>query len=198
VIPAYSGPDLDEGERVLAPLRAFGPPAADLVARMPYVSMQQMFDATTPFGIRSYWKSRFLQALPDEAIDTFVHCASARASPRTVVKLEHAHGAVSRVAPDATAFPARGFAFDLVVLSLWDDAEDDARNVAWTREFDRAMHPWSAPLVYVNALGDDDRGRVREAYGDNYARLVRVKTTYDPANRFRRNQNIAPASLRVH
>jgi hypothetical protein len=195
VIPAYSGPNLDEGERVLAPLRAFGRPVADQVTRMPYVTLQQMFDAATPFGIRSYWKSTFVRELPDEAIETFVHCASACPSPRTVVKLEHAHGAATRVAPNATAFPARDHAFDLVVLSLWNDPKDDARNIAWTRDFDNAMRPWSASLVYVNALAHDDRARVREAYGDNYARLVQVKANYDPENRFRRNQNIAPTEV---
>jgi FAD/FMN-containing dehydrogenase len=111
------------------------------------------------------------------------------------VKLVHAHGAATRVAPDATAFPARNHAFDLVILSLWDDANDDARNVAWTRDFHKAMQPWSASLVYVNALSDDDGSRVREAYGDNYARLVQVKRKYDPANRFRKNHNIAPLAL---
>ena len=194
VIPVYTGPDLAEGERVLAPLRAYGSPVADIVARMPYQSMQRMFDAGAPFGVRSYWKSTFLRALPDDAIDTFVHCAESRTSPRTMVKLEHAHGAVTRVASNATAFPARGHAFDLVVLSLWDDAKDDARNVAWTRDFDRAMRPWSAYSVYVNALAEDDGGRVQEAYGDNYARLVQVKTKYDQSNRFRRNQNIPPVA----
>jgi len=192
IIPAYSGPNLAEGERVLAPLRAFGPPVADLVTRMPYVAMQRMFDAATPHGVRSYWKSTFLRSLPDDAIDTFVQCAAARTSHRTMVKLEHAHGAVARVAPGDTAFPARGYAFDLVVLGLWDDVKDDARNVTWTRDFYTAMRPWSASLAYVNALGEDDGARVREAYGDNYDRLVEVKTKYDPANRFRRNQNIAP------
>jgi FAD/FMN-containing dehydrogenase len=190
LIPAYSGPDLDEGQRMLAPLRAFGPPLADLVTCMPYVKMQQMLDAGAPFGLRSYWKSTFLQSLPDEAIETFVECAAARASSRTIVKLEHSHGAVTRVAPHQTAFAARGHAFNLVVLSLWDEEKDDDRNVAWTREFDRAMRDWSAPLVYVNALAEDDGARVRQAYGDNYARLVQVKAKYDPANRFRRNQNI--------
>lgn len=194
IIPGYSGADLAEGERLLAPLREFGRPVADLVTRMPYMSMQQMVDAATPHGIRSYWKSTFLSALPDEAIDTFIRCAAARPSARTIVKIEHVHGAPTRVAANATAFPARSHAFDLVILGLWTDAQDDARNVAWAREFADAMHPWSASLVYVNALGADEGARVREAYGDNYARLARVKATYDPANRFRRNQNIVPAA----
>jgi hypothetical protein len=198
VVPAYSGANLDEGERLLAPLRTFGPPAADLVTRMPYLSMQRMFDAGAPFGLRSYWKSTFLRTLPDEAIDTFMSCAAARTSPRTVIKLEHAHGAVTRVAPDATAFPARDHAFDLVVLSLWDDVKDDAQNLAWTRDFYTAMGPWSAAASYVNALAEDDGARVRAAYGDNYPRLAQVKAKYDPVNRFRRNHNITPAIPRTN
>ncbi|RDZ43979.1 FAD-linked oxidase [Haloferax sp. Atlit-10N] len=35
-------------------------------------------------------------------------------------------------------------------------------------------------------------GRVRAAFGDNYGRLVELKRRYDPENRFRVNQNIAP------
>jgi FAD/FMN-containing dehydrogenase len=165
---------------------------------MPYATLQQNFDAGAPYGIRSYWKSTFIQELPDEAIDAFVDCATTRTSPRTMVKLEHLHGAVSRVAPHKTAFPARGAAFNLVVLSLWDDARHDARNLAWTREFYTTMRAWSAGISYINALGEDDGARVREAYGDNYARLARVKAKYDPANRFRRNHNIAPALVRAN
>jgi len=193
IVPSFTGADLDEGERLLAPLRAFGPPAADLVARMPYVAMQQMLDAAAPYGLRSYWKSHFLRALPDEAIDTFVGFAERCTSPRTFVVLEHGHGAVARVAPEATAFPIRGHAFDLVIIGVWADAADDARNVDWTRAFHDAMQPWSAEQVYVNALSEDDAARIPEAYGGNFARLASLKATYDPDNRFRHNQNIAPA-----
>jgi len=194
IIPAYTGKDLDEGERILAPLRAFGPPVADSVQRMPYLAMQSMIDPACPYGVmRSYWKSHFLRALPDAAIETFVRHATQCTSPRTFVIIEHAHGAVGRVAPDATAFPVREHDFNLVVLSLWEDATDDERQVAWTRAFYQAMQPWSASLVYVNALSDDDGGRVAEAYGVNFARLSEVKSRYDPDNMFRRNQNVPPA-----
>ena len=194
IIPAYTGPDLDEGERLLAPLRAFGPPVADLVQRMPYLAMQSMIDVACPYGaLRSYWKSNFLRALPDDAIDVFAEHAEQCPSPRTFAIIEHSHGAAARVAPRTTAFPVRQHQFDLVILSLWEDASVDVAQTTWTRAFYDAMKPWSAALVYVNALSEDDGGRVAEAYGENYRRLAEVKAKYDADNRFRRNQNIVPA-----
>lgn len=176
----------------MGPLRKFGSPIVDLISTMPYTAMQQMIDAAAPFGLRSYWKSRFLRDSPDGAIDTFVRFTESRTSPRTLAVLEHAHGAVTRVAPEATAFPNRSDPFDLVLISLWDDAAEDARHIDWTRRFHSAMEPWSAGSAYVNGLDQDDTARIPEAYAQNYARLSMLKATFDPDNRFRRNQNIQP------
>ncbi len=151
-----------------------------------------MLDAAVPQGIRSYWKACFLSGLPDDAIETFVQFAERCTSPRTFMILENAHGAVGRVAPEATAFAMRSEPYDFVLVSLWNDAAEDARHIEWTRSFYSAMQSWSAGSVYVNALSDDDGSRVAEAYGRNYARLCEVKAKYDPGNRFRRNQNIRP------
>lgn len=195
LIPVWCGDNLAEGERALESLRKFGSPIADFINRVPYPALQQMLDGAAPFGVRSYWKSRFLRELPDEAIDTFVEFSASRTSPRTFAILEHAHGAVSRVKDDETAFPARTAAFDFVVLSLWSNPAEDAGHVEWTRQFYSAMQPWSAGSVYVNSLDEDDMARVPEAYGLNYTRLRAVKAAYDPKNHFRRNQNIQPAAL---
>jgi FAD/FMN-containing dehydrogenase len=121
--------------------------------------------------------------------------AESYTSPYSLAVLEHSHGAPSRVAPNATAFPARTAPFDLVLISLWTNAEEDARHIKWTREFHSAMQHWSAGSVYVNSLDQDDAARVPEAYGQNYTRLCAIKGAYDPDNRFRRNQNIQPRIL---
>jgi hypothetical protein len=42
-------------------------------------------------------------------------------------------------------------------------------------------------------MDDEAAGRVQATYADNYARLVTVKSKYDPQNFFRVNQNIRPA-----
>jgi FAD/FMN-containing dehydrogenase len=192
IIPAYCGDDLTAAQVWMDTLRQFGPVLADLTTQMPYVAMQQMLDAGAPHGIRSYWKSNFLESFPDAAVEIFVDFAERCPSPRTFLILEHAHGAAVRVPSESTAFPARREGLDLVILSLWQDSAQDTENIAWTRGVYDAMRPWSAGLVYVNTLSEDDAGRVKEAFGANFDRLRKIKSQYDPHNRFRRNQNIPP------
>jgi FAD/FMN-containing dehydrogenase len=192
ILPAYCGDDLAPAAGWMDGLKSFGPVLADLTTKMPYVAMQQMLDAGAPYGIRSYWKSNFLESLPDEAVDVFIACAESCPSPQTFAILEHTHGAAVRVASSATAFPVRKEGMDLVVISLWTDSAQDERNVAWTRGMYEAMKPWSAGSVYLNGLSEDDGGRVGEAFGANFERLREIKARYDPENRFRRNHNITP------
>ncbi|HEY3628901.1 MAG TPA: FAD-binding oxidoreductase [Terracidiphilus sp.] len=194
LIPAWCGESLAEGERVLEPLRKFGSPIADMISRMPYPAMQQMVDMVAPYGLRSYWKARFLKELPDEVIERFVEFANTATSPRSLAIIEHAHGAVGRVPVSATAFPTRTAPYDLVLIGAWTDVVEDARHIDWTRRFYASMDDWAEGTVYVNALDQDDTGRIAEAYGPNYARLRDVKARYDPENRFRRNQNILPVN----
>jgi FAD/FMN-containing dehydrogenase len=48
----------------------------------------------------------------------------------------------------------------------------------------------------VNFLGDEGEGRIRDAYPEpTWNRLREIKGRYDPANRFRFNQNIPPATV---
>ena len=64
----------------------------------------------------------------------------------------------------------------------------------WARELWSAVRPHSTGGVYANNLGDEGEERVRDAYGENYARLVALKNKYDPTNFFRLNQNIKPTA----
>jgi hypothetical protein len=109
----------------------------------------------------------------------------------------HLKGAVSRVGEGATAFGNRQASHAITLDAAWRPGEDfGERDTAWTRAFFAALGRFRDG-VYVNFLGgDEDPGRVREAYGDSvYDRLVAVKTTYDPDNIFHHNQNIRPALI---
>lgn len=193
IIPAWCGDDVKGARPWIDRLKTFGTVLADMTAEMPYPAMQQMLDAAAPYGIRSYWKSNFMETLPDEAIDRFIQCARRCPSPRSVTILEHAHGAAVAVSPEATAFPSRNEGFDLAILGLWQDPAEDTANIKWTREMFAAMRPWAQRLSYVNAFSEDDGNRLSEAFGSNLPRLSRIKADYDPGNRFRHNHNIQPA-----
>lgn len=192
LIVCWAG-SIAEGERVLAPLRAFGKPLADNIEAMPYVRMQALLEPGFPAGMRNYWRSNFLSELDDVAIDTLVDTFARVPSATTAVAIEHVHGAVHRVHEQATAFPHRSERFNLLIAGIWREQTHDAAHISWVRELWHAVQPFSSSRVYVNYLGEEGRDRVKEAYGEvKYSRLVELKRRYDPENLFRSNQNIAP------
>jgi FAD/FMN-containing dehydrogenase len=186
---------LDVGEAAARPIKAFGAPLLDGIGPMPYCQLNAMLDAAYPKGALNYWKSNFLAQLSDEAIDTMIECFARCPSPMGQVLLEHLHGAATRVGVSETAFPHRAEGYDLLVLSEWQDPADTDQCIAWARDTYAAMRPFMASGRYVNYLDHDEAGDpVAAAYGPNYRRLQELKTTYDPHNVFRMNQNIRPLS----
>jgi FAD/FMN-containing dehydrogenase len=190
----YAGPP-PEGEKVLRPLREYGPPLVDAFEAMPYNKAQRMADFLWPIGLHGYWKSSYLTGLSDAAIDVVASYFETVPSPRTVIVLEHnGDSAWDRVAETDTAFGHRAWPYNFVVTSAWTDPKDTERNVKWTRDFFTAMRPFSAEGAYVNYLGGDEGlDGLRAAYGTKLNRLMALKTKYDATNLFRMNQNIAPA-----
>jgi UDP-N-acetylenolpyruvoylglucosamine reductase len=192
IVTCYIG-EPSEGERVVAPLRRFGTPIADLIGPTTYVAMQSLLGPAYPAGRLNYWKSSMTNEIPDELIDTLSDHAKRVPSPFTSTVLAECHGAYSRVGKSDTAYWPRDQRYDLVIISSWENPSETDRNIAWTRGFFDAIDPYLSRNVYVNDLGDEGRDRIRDAYGGNYDRLLSLKRRYDPANLFRMNQNIDPA-----
>jgi FAD/FMN-containing dehydrogenase len=125
----------------------------------------------------------------DTLVDRFTSCPSIM----TAIILEYLHGAATRIPADATAFPLREPAWNMLILSQWKDRAESDRNIAWTRETYDAMLPFTSQRQYVNYLSNDQlKESMSDVYGPNYERLRAVKRTYDPENVFHLNQNIAP------
>ncbi|HXY92282.1 MAG TPA: FAD-binding oxidoreductase [Acidimicrobiia bacterium] len=193
MVVTYAGPP-EEGERVVAPLREFGPPAVDLVDAMPYVVAQQLIEPSTPHGMQNYWTADFYDRLPDEAVDVLVGHATKPVSPLAQVLVVSGGGAIARVPDDATAFGQRHSEWNIHYLSMWPDPADNATNIEWTKTIHAAMKPWAAGGVYLNYIGDEGQDRVESGFGpEKYRRLQALKTKWDPDNLFRHNQNIRPA-----
>jgi FAD/FMN-containing dehydrogenase len=183
----------EEGQRTIEQIRGFGAPAVDLLGPMPYVAVQQLFDASMPFGRQVYLRSDHVTGLGDAVIDALLAQAAKVTSPLSTAIVWPLGGAVARVGEHATAFGHRDTPFDVIVFSIWTDPQEAERHLQWGRDFGAAMRPFSRG-VYVNEMGVEGEERVRAAYNpQSYARLVALKTKYDPTNLFRMNQNIPPA-----
>lgn len=184
--------NVDDGTRLIAPLRGFGQALGEHIGPMPYKAWQQAFDPLLAPGARNYWKSHNFSKLSNDAIDIVVHYARDLPSPQCEIFLGLVGGQASRAAPDATAYPHRDALYVMNVHTRWTDPAEDDKCISWARNFFNASAPFADSSVYVNFLTQDEAGRINAAYGPNYQRLVQVKNKYDPQNLFRHNQNIKP------
>jgi hypothetical protein len=147
---------IEEGERVLRPLRAARTPLLDLVGPTPYVGFQGAIDSTVVHGWSYYWKSTHLPELRDDLIEVITDHAFSASSPRSYVALFHLKGAVSRVDERATAFGNRQASHAITLDGVWRPGEDfGERETGWTRRFFAALAPFREG-VYVNFLGGDE------------------------------------------
>ena len=191
----YVGP-VDEGLRILQPLREWSTPLIDFSDVMQYVDVQTLWDADYPAGKRYYWKSIYVNDLSDAVIDSLLSAAADCPSPHSNIDIWPMGGAVGRIAANASAFGRRDLPYMIGIEANWEAPGEDAPNIAWTRALWADLHRFSSGGVYLNfpGLGEEGDALVRAGYGENYARLAALKRTYDPTNLFRMNQNIRPAA----
>jgi len=192
VICCYAGA-VEEGEKVVRPLKEFGSPVLDLCEPKPFLDHQAMFDPSFPHGWWYYFRSCDVAELTDQVIDITVEHALRIGSPVTAFPIWHFGGAMSRVAEHETAFNGRnaGHSFNISGMTRTAEGFDEERE--WARGLWSALAPYHTS-VYVNFLMEEGEERIRQAYGaDKYERLKGLKRRYDPDNFFRLNQNIPPA-----
>ncbi len=184
-----------QAERDLAPLRSFGGPALVVIEAMPYPAMNALFDAGYPRGALNYWRSNFIDSLPDEAIDIMVDHYGTVPSSMTPITLEHFHGEATRIPVEATACANRTVGWNLLTPSVWTDPAATDANIAWTRDLSARLAPFVASrrwLNYTDIVEDDVIDRARAVFGPNLPRLVQIKKAWDPGNLFHVNLNIRP------
>jgi FAD/FMN-containing dehydrogenase len=191
----YAG-DVDEGMKVLQPLRELGTPLADISGPTPFVGVNSAFDPFFPMGTyQSYWKAQNLDTLPDEALAVIAAKADSRPSPVTLAVLFHMGGAINRVGSADTAYGERTAQWMSSFDGNWEDPSDNAANIAWVRDAFDQVARYGKGSTYTNFTGQADEttdALARNAYGDNTARLRAIKKQYDPDNFFRINPNILP------
>ena len=192
----YAGP-VDEGMKVMQPLRTLGTPLADISQPMPFEAVQTSFDPMFPMGkLQSYWKAQNLAHLPDDAIGIIAARANQRPSPLTLVGLLQMGGAINRIGAGDTAYAERSAPWMSSIDGNWESPTDNENNIAWVRESFEQIAPYSTGTTYTNFTGQSGEtagALAATAYGANMSRLGQIKARYDPDNFFRLNPNIAPA-----
>ncbi|HRX73136.1 MAG TPA: FAD-binding oxidoreductase [Hyphomonas sp.] len=192
ILACHSG-DPAEGERLVAPIKAFGKPVGDVLVRRPYAQLQSMLDATQPKGKRYYWKSEYLAGVEPELCDELIAHAGRIRSPHAAIALFQLGGALNELDEDHSPAGNRQARYVFNITGAWDRPEEDAANIEWARAAWTGMKRFSTGGTYLNFLtGDEGDERTAAALGNALPRLAGIKRAWDPQNVFRTNRNIRP------
>ena len=182
LLAVSTGP-VEEGDALVAPLRAAAEPIADLLGPMPYRAMQTLIDPLWPRGVNAYFKATNLARLDDELIETALPHPPRDARPagrdprppdgrrsRRVPRRGRPHSPNARCRSCSTPSPAG-------TTPSVDDAHAE-----WARAVIAAAADASTGRAYVNFLGDADAARA--AYGEEtYATPRRAEERLRPDER---------------
>jgi FAD/FMN-containing dehydrogenase len=186
---AFAGDD-ESARQAIAPFRSLATPLADMVKPGPYIGMYPPEDPN--YRPTAVARTMFVNSIDLQAARTIHDYLSKSDAPMRVAQLRALGGAMARVPADATAFAHRSKPMLVNVAAFYQgDTEREVRH-AWVQEFSSALQPHD-DSAYVGFLTDDGPARIRSTYpGATWEKLARIKSTYDPANLFRLNQNIPP------
>ncbi|XP_022152844.1 berberine bridge enzyme-like 27 [Momordica charantia] len=171
-----------------------------------------------PLNSRRYKvKSDFAtEPIPETAMEGIWERFKIIGGIETVKLILNPHGGkMNEISETKTPSPYRaGYPIKIFYYVLWEQPDADARHLGWTRELYNYMTPFvskSPRAVYANCR-DLDIGRNNEEgistsyeeasvwglkyFGNNFEKLVEVKTKVDPLNFFFHEQSIPPAARR--
>ena len=196
ILLCYYG-SIKEGERVIRPLREFGPPLSDDVRPMTYVEAQELALALP--GRQNYLKSHFMRRVDDAVVDVNLEFFDRATSPLSSILFQYLGNAARRVPAGATAFGHRDALCQWAANAVFLDPGESEVHVRWVREFAAALSPFSSgPYInHVGAEGEESSAELRAAYGVNFQRLAALKERYDPANLFSHGGTVRPGAWRL-
>jgi len=151
-----------------------------------------VFDGGGPAYVFMKAKSDYVTApLTDQGILTLLN--GLQNAPGDITVLCDSYGGeINKVAPDATAFVHRGKTkYSMQYYKEWQDPHASDAIIAMMRTLYASMRPFVSGEAYVNYcdldLGD---GYAKAYWGDNLARLMKIKAELDPKNIFRHAQSV--------
>ncbi|MCE0537962.1 FAD-binding oxidoreductase [Kineosporia rhizophila] len=179
----------EEGEALLAPVRAAAPALIDLAQERPYTEYAVVHnDPVDP--LPAYERTTMLTGFPPEAAQAFVETAGAGVdTPVLVAEIRRLGGALGREPEVANAIGHRDAPFTLWLGATGAPGDPAAMAGPLDALLD-ALAPWKHPGAVLNFLSpaDADPAQIAQAYSPAvHERLLECKLKYDPLNRFRVN-----------
>jgi hypothetical protein len=196
IMACYTGSTV-EGEALVRPLRSIGTPLLDTFRPMPYAEIATVAsDPPEAPPLFIFTNGGGLRDMSSDVIDALLRIAGDRAAGIFMVEARHLGGALARQPEDAMPFSFRSpSAMTALAAAPTPQALDGGkRSVAALLE---ALRPSLTGELLINSLDAGNTGPrlTRAAYSEkNYRKLVALKDTYDSANVFRFNHNIAPSN----
>jgi len=163
--------------------------ACHVAGQTPKGTMQRnAFAATSDF---------FAEPIPLEGMQTLKdYILKGEGRPQSgMIIMDLMGGAINNFQPTDTAFVHRDAIFSFEYYCYFVGGTDagvvDAAQ-SWLHNFRETMKPWSTNLAYVNYIDPLITDWKTAYYGENYTRLAKIKTKYDPDWVFRLPQGVEP------
>ena len=186
---AYVGA-ADAGERLVAPLRAVGPRLTESLTVLPYHESASIYNEPS-VPVAYYQSNAMLATIDDDMTRAILDHGIAQAKVVGMIEIRHLGGAMAKPPLVANAVGHRDAQYLLRIISVLERVDIHAFKAGHALLL-RALEPRTLGycLNFMSAgTRPDDMHRFYDA--DAYRRLVQLKATYDPTNRFRFTNVIA-------
>jgi FAD/FMN-containing dehydrogenase len=178
MLHAWCG-DRREDERVLDEVKGLGAPSMVRVGRTSPAQMLKDADPMALNGLSRIVRTVTLAKLEPGAVEALIDGMEHRSSPLSWIGMHPFHGVGERIPLESTVFGLRARHFMVGIFAVWEPGED-APHRAWADAVEAALKPYALPSAYPNYFGPDRPEQAAQAYGQNTARLLRIKGHYDP------------------
>ncbi|MGW4520220.1 FAD-binding oxidoreductase [Amycolatopsis sp. NPDC004378] len=176
---AYLGQD---GDALVAPLRAAAPVLLDTLKRLPYTESGSIA-SDPPHPHPYHGTNATVEVLNDGMLASIVEHAGPGAPVETVLIIDRLGGELARRDTLGVGWDSKA-EFVVRALSVVEDGVDPIRR-AHAKLFD-ALAPWSTGRLLPFLYGEHPASDLASAFpAEDVAWLARFKAEYDPAGRFR-------------
>lgn len=183
----------EDARTQLAPLLTLGKPSVILKQVNWSEAIRSIEESTAVFITdKPEYKSSGAFArkkLPAEAIAIMVKTLEHSPSQLLNVLLFSMGGAAAKVAPTATAYFYRDALFFINYTTQWLNSKEDQKHKTELKMLREKLMPYTVG-DYIGNPDPDLNNYLRDYYGSNADKLIRIKQKYDPENIFKFEQSI--------